>query len=55
MGAATVAVLHADSVFRADLEYAKGELATARSKGLKPTRDCKAEAAALAEQTLPAP
>src|SRR5208337_2445460 len=34
---------------------AKGELATARSKGLKPTRDCKAEAAALAEQTLPAP
>src|SRR5208337_184030 len=55
MGAATVAVLHADPMFRADLEYAKAELATARSKGLKPTRDCKAEAAALAEQTLPAP
>ena len=55
MGAATVAVLHADSVFRADLESAKAELATAHSKGLKPTRDCKAEAAALAKQTLPAP
>jgi len=55
IGAATVAVLHADAVFRADLESAKAELATARGKGLKPTRDCKAEAEALDQQPPPAP
>jgi acid phosphatase (class A) len=49
MGAATVACLHADPVFRADLESAKTEFAAARAKGLKPTRDCKAEADALAQ------
>lgn len=48
LGAATVARLHADPVFRADMEAAKAELAAARANGLKPTRDCKAEAAAMA-------
>ena len=48
MGAATVARLHADATFRADLEAAKAEVAAIRAKGLPPTGDCKAEAAALA-------
>ncbi|CAK0774027.1 Acid phosphatase [Gammaproteobacteria bacterium] len=39
--------LHADPVFRGDLEIAKTELAEVRAKGLKPTRDCQQEAAAL--------
>jgi acid phosphatase (class A) len=55
MGAATVARLHADPAFRADLEAARGELAAVRSKGLKPARDCKAEAEALAEYPHQAP
>lgn len=50
VGAATVARLHADPAFRAELETAKAELATVRARGLKPTRDCRAEAAALALQ-----
>jgi acid phosphatase (class A) len=49
MGAATVARLHADPTFRADLEAAKAELAGVRAKGLKPQRDCAAEAAAMAK------
>jgi len=48
MGAAVIARLHADSQFRADVEAARAELAAVRAKGLKPTRDCEAEAAALA-------
>jgi acid phosphatase (class A) len=48
MGAATVARLHADPAFRAELDAAKAELAAVRAKGLKPARDCKAEAEALA-------
>ncbi len=55
MGAATVAVLHTNPGFRADLESAKAELAAARSKGLGPTRDCKTEAAELAQQPPPPP
>ncbi len=55
MGAAMVARLHADPAFRADLEAAKAELASVRAKGLKPARDCKAEAAALAEYPPQAP
>jgi acid phosphatase (class A) len=50
MGADTVARLHADPKFRADLEAAKAELEAARAKGLKPTRDCSAEAEAVALQ-----
>jgi len=53
MGAATVARLHADPVFRADLEAAKSELEAVRAKGLKPTRDCNAEAAAMAIKLPP--
>ena len=48
-GAGTVARLHADPAFRADLEAAKAELAAVRAKGLKPLRDCPAEAAAMAK------
>lgn len=49
MGAATVARLHADPTFRADLAAARAEVAAARAKGLKPTRDCAAERAALGQ------
>jgi acid phosphatase (class A) len=48
VGAATVARLHADSTFLADLEAAKAEFAALRAKGVPPTGDCKAEAATLA-------
>lgn len=48
MGASTVARLHADPAFRADLEAAKTEVAAVRAKGLKPLRDCAVEAAAMA-------
>ncbi len=48
MGAAAVARLHADPAFRAELEAAKAEIAAVRAKGLKPSRDCDAEAKALA-------
>jgi acid phosphatase (class A) len=53
MGASTVARLQADPNFRADVEAAKAELLAARAKGLKPTRDCKAEAEAMALQPPP--
>lgn len=52
MGAATVARLHADPTFRADLEAARGELAAIRAKGVAPTGDCKAEAAALVYRNI---
>jgi acid phosphatase (class A) len=48
IGAAAVARLHADATFLADLEAAKAELAAVRANGLKPTRDCDAEAAEMA-------
>lgn len=47
MGASAVARLHADAVFRAELEEAKKEVATARANGSKPAHNCGAEAAAL--------
>ncbi len=50
MGAGTVARLHADPAFRAEVEAAKAELAAVQAKGLKPTRDCQEEASALAIQ-----
>jgi acid phosphatase (class A) len=53
MGAAAVARLHADAAFRAELEAAKAELAAVRAKGLKPSRDCRAEADALAHRSQP--
>ncbi|WP_216621185.1 acid phosphatase [Cupriavidus necator] len=48
MAAATVARLHADPTFRADLELARREVAAARAAGARPSRDCLAESAALA-------
>ncbi|HEY3349101.1 MAG TPA: phosphatase PAP2 family protein [Thermoanaerobaculia bacterium] len=48
LAAATVARLHADAAFRADIAAAKKELAAVRAKGAVPDRDCPAEAAALA-------
>jgi acid phosphatase (class A) len=48
MGSATVARLHADPTFRADIEAARAELAAVHAKGVAPTGDCKAESAALA-------
>ena len=48
MGAATVARLHGDPTFRADMEAARTEMAAIRAKGLPPSFDCKTEAAALA-------
>lgn len=47
IGAAAVARLQADPVFRAQFDKARQELAAARAKGLKPPGDCAAEAAAL--------
>ena len=55
VGAATVARLHADPAFEADLAAARQELAAVRAKGLAPTRDCAAEAAALALDPPTAP
>jgi acid phosphatase (class A) len=49
VGAAVVARLHADPTFRSDLEAIRGEVAAARASGLRPIRDCEAEAAALAQ------
>jgi acid phosphatase (class A) len=49
MGAGTVARLHADAAFRADLEAAKAEFGALRAKGLKPRRDCAAVAATPAK------
>ena len=50
MGSATVARLHADPGFLAAIAAAKDEIKAAHAKGLKPTRDCQAEADALAEE-----
>jgi acid phosphatase (class A) len=53
MGAAAVARLHADPAFQAELKAAKAEYASVRTKGLKPTRDCQAEANALSHNSQP--
>ena len=50
MGADTVARLHAEAAFRADLEAARGELETVRANAIPPDRDCAAEAAGVAAQ-----
>jgi acid phosphatase (class A) len=55
LAAATVARLHADPTFLADLEAAKGELAVVRARALAPQRDCQAEADALASVPPQAP
>jgi len=48
VGAATVARLHADPTFGADLDAARDELAAVRAKGVTPTGDCTEEAKAMA-------
>lgn len=48
VGAATVARLQSDEAFRAQLALARDEISQAQAKGLKPSTDCAAEAAALA-------
>jgi len=49
MGSATVARLHADPAFRAQMDAARAEVAALRGRGLRPVGDCVAEAAALKE------
>lgn len=49
MGAATVARLHGDPAFLAELEAAKTEFSAARAEGLEPARNCGAETEALAD------
>jgi acid phosphatase (class A) len=50
LGASLTARLHGNAEFRSDLEAARKELAAVRAQGLKPTRDCAAEAAALSQK-----
>ncbi len=49
MGAGTVARLHANPEYSKALEAAKAELKSVRSKGLKPTNDCRFEREALSK------
>lgn len=55
IGAATVARLHANPVFNAQVEAARLEVARARAQGSTPGRDCAAEAAALGSASMLAP
>jgi acid phosphatase (class A) len=48
VGAAAVAVLHANPTFKADVDAAKREIEALRAKGEKPGGDCPSEAATLA-------
>lgn len=48
VGSAVFARLQSQPEFRADLEAARSEIVAARAAGERPTRDCAAEAAALA-------
>ncbi len=50
LASATVAKLHSQADFRADLAAAGAEIAAARAKGLHPARDCAKENASLAAQ-----
>lgn len=49
IGASTVARLHADPAFCADLESARVELSAIRAKNIELARDCTAEMSALAD------
>ncbi|MGJ7530919.1 acid phosphatase [Variovorax sp. GB1P17] len=55
IGAATVAKLHANPVFQAQMAAAQAEIAKARTAGAVPAGDCGAEARALATTELIAP
>lgn len=54
MASAVVARLHTSPAFLADINAAKAEIAAARKKGLKPARNCAAEAHALSLSESPA-
>ncbi len=54
MAAATVAKLHANEMFRAQMAAAQEEIAAARASGRKPALDCPTEAAALDLSLAPA-
>lgn len=53
MGTATVARLHSNPTFRADMEAARAEIAALREAGRHSEHDCEAEAAALALSSAP--
>ncbi len=55
VGAGVVARLHADPSFRALMDAARSDVERSRKKGLKPRRDCGAEAAALKHGTTKLP
>ncbi|WP_062472977.1 acid phosphatase [Variovorax boronicumulans] len=55
VGAATVAKLHTNPVFQAQMAGARSEIAKARAAGAVPAQDCDAEAKALATSALIAP
>lgn len=55
MGSAIAARLQDKPEFRADLDAARSEIASARAAGHLPTRDCAAESAALASVPLTLP
>ncbi len=50
LASATVAMLHSQADFRADLATAGAEITAARAKGLHPARDCGKENASLAAE-----
>lgn len=54
MAAGVVARLHANDAFEADMAAAKAEISAARTRNLKPTRDCAAESAALSKKVVSA-
>jgi len=54
MATGVVTRLHANDAFKADMTAAKAEIAAARARNLKPTRDCAAESAALATKVVSA-
>lgn len=55
VGSAVFARLQDEAEFRTDLQAAKAEIETARAAGKAPTRDCAAEAAALASDPIDQP
>jgi acid phosphatase (class A) len=55
VGAATVARLHADPVFKAQLEAAHAEVAAARARVLAPAGDCTTELEAIAASATQSP
>jgi acid phosphatase (class A) len=55
VGSATVARLHSEPEFLADLRAAEAEIAAAPAKGLAPQRDCKFETDALSVPPLETP